>query len=382
MRGPLSFFFYLPILVLLVWTVGIVQLQSSDFILYGKYYIAGNIIAICVLFYMGIMRSQLVTPADKNFEIGYSVGVAIFIIAALATLYLIKFISLIPYYGADLARFELRKSPGFGFISRILYWAPIVILPMVVFQRNSHIYITVLLAISLITGSKGAFAWALLSLIGRNILINKSVFSFKNILLIGLPSFFVIILVFYFFSIGSGEVDNIFETFLYRLGFGAVEGLRFVEEYFSDRGASFPFFTIDRTIKSLLSTFRIVPTDGMGDTGVFIANYFNRENDLAGYTLSAAGFGLLEFGPIGALLLPIFSVIVYSILINLISAISFEFSAIFLPCLAVVFCHWLDWGFFDGFINFCVIYVFFIYVFVVLVSYVWGEIQFKFLAKS
>lgn len=275
-----------------------------------------------------------------------------------------KFYQLALVHSTDDARFIVRSLPGFGFASRIVYWWPIVLAPFVLLyslqrkSRSGYFLIFCLFLTALFSGSKAGIVWlaisfliSLYALISAGYEVEREKKIVSTLIILSLCSMAAI------WVLLSDDLVSALGGFLFRITYGAVEGIDFVLLYHDSKGSSFPYFTIQRPFEELATTFRLMDKTYLsGDTGVYLARYFDRVNDNASYTISLVGLAYLEGGFLGLLftfasLLPwIYLVWKFfkskQIVTRLICASAF-----------IVYAHWLDWGWADGILMFSIIYV-------------------------
>ena len=276
----------------------------------------------------------------------------------------VKFFQLVPVHGADDARFILRSFPGFGFASRVVYWWPIVLAPFVLLykvQRKNglgNVLILILFCSALFSGSKAGIVWLSVSFLTSLHALNTSGYEIgKEKKIVFFIMIFSVVSMAGIWVFLSEDLGSALGGFLFRVTYGAVEGIDYVFLYYDSKGASFPYFTIQRPFEELATTFRLMEkTYFSGDTGVYLARYFNRVNDNASYTISAVGLAYLEGGVAGLFFL-FTSLLVWIYL-------TFKFfnsrqviTRLICVSLFIVYSHWLDWGWIDGIIVFSILYV-------------------------
>lgn len=275
-----------------------------------------------------------------------------------------KFFQLAQVHGTDDARFIVRSLPGFGFASRIVYWWPIVLAPFVLLynvQRRSisaYFLIFFLFLTALFSGSKAGIVWLAISfLVSLYALVSAGyeVEREKKIV------FYLIL--FSLFSMGviwillSEDLVSALSGFIFRITYGAVEGIDFAVLYYESKGSSFPYFSIQRPFEEFATSFRLMDKTFLsGDTGVYLARYFDRVNDNASYTISIVGLAFLEGGFVG--LMFIFATLLPWIYL-LWKFFKSKHVVTRLICVSafIVYAHWLDWGWMDGILMFSIIYV-------------------------
>jgi len=291
--------------------------------------------------------------------------VSLTLIAFVAALAMgVKFFQLVPAHGADDARFIVRSLPGFGFASRVIYWWPIVLAPFVLLyqvqrkSRSGYVLIFLLFFTALFSGSKAGIVWLSISFFISLHALNTSGYEVgkekKIVVFIMLFSVFSMVAIWIFLS---EDLVSALGGFLFRVTYGAVEGIDYVVLYYESNGPSFPYFTLQRPFEELATTFRLMEKTYLsGDTGVYLARYFERVNDKAGYTISAFGLAYLEGGVAGLFF-------VFATLLSWVY-LTFKFfnsnqiiTRLICVSLFIVYSHWLDWGWIDGIIVFSGIYV-------------------------
>lgn len=275
-----------------------------------------------------------------------------------------KLFQMTQIYGPDDARFIVRSLPGFGFASRIVYWWPIVLAPFVLLyslQRKSlfsYLLIFCLFLTALFSGSKAGIVWLAISFLislyalksaGYEVEREKKIVSYLIIFsVLSMAGIWVFL---------SEDLVSALGGFIFRLTYGAVEGIDFAVMYYESKGSSFPYFSIQRPLEEFATSFRLMDkTFFSGDTGVYLARYFDRVNENASYTISIVGLAFLEGGFVGlffifATLFP-WTYIVWKFFKS-----SKMVSRLICVSAFIIYAHWLDWGWVDGILMFSIIYV-------------------------
>lgn len=356
-------------LPLVVWGLGVGTLSyANPDNIYYKYFFW----CFVLLWVMYYIVWQLISSKDKVVSKPFILDIRYRIVITSMTLILFfaaflmgaKILELTGIHGPDDARFIARSLPGFGFASRIVYWWPIVLAPFVLLyslQRKSflsYLLILCLFLTALFSGSKGGIIWLAISFLVSLCALKSSGYDVKKEkkIVFYLIIFSVISMAGIWVFL-SEDLVSAFGGFLFRVTYGAVEGIDYVMLYHESNGSSFPYFSIQRPLEEIASTFRLIEkTYFSGDTGVYLARYFDRANDNAGYTISIVGIAFLEGGVAGlffifaTLLLWIYLVWTFFrskyVIKRLTSASAF-----------IVYAHFLDWGFIDGILVFSILYV-------------------------
>ena len=276
----------------------------------------------------------------------------------------VKFFQLVPVHGADDARLIVRSLPGFGFASRVVYWWPIVLAPFVLLyqvqrkNRSGYVLIFLLFLSALFSGSKAGIVWLSISFLASLHALNTSGYEVgKEKKIVFFILIFSMISMAGIWVLLSEDLVSALSGFLFRVTYGAVEGIEYVVLYYDSKGASFPYFTIQRPFEELATTFRLMEKTYLsGDTGVYLARYFDRVNDKASYTISVVGIAYLE-GGVAGLFFPFAILLVWVYLTFKFFNSSQVITRLICVSLFIVYSHWLDWGWIDGIIVFSIIYV-------------------------
>ena len=356
-------------LPLVIWASGIGTLYYSDqtSVTYQMFFLC--YVLLWVMHYMSWQfLSSRARAVARSFDLTLRyriVIVSLTLITFFAALTMgVKFFQLVPVHGADDARFIVRSLPGFGFASRVVYWWPIVLAPFVLLyqvqrkNRSGYVLILLLFFAALFSGSKAGIVWLSISFLASLHALNTSgyevgkekkiVFFILIFSLISMAGIWVLL---------SEDLVSALGGFLFRVTYGAVEGIEYVVLYYDSKGASFPYFTIQRPFEELATTFRLMEKTYLsGDTGVYLARYFDRVNDKASYTISVVGLAYLEGGLAGLFFL-FTTLLVWVYLTFKFFNSSQVITRLICVSLFIVYSHWLDWGWMDGIIVFSIIYV-------------------------
>jgi len=360
---------YLSVMLpLLVWCAGEISLYSEIVDDIYLKFIAANfflIISMSYIWKIEFRSAKLAfktTHGSRSFK---SINFLVFTVAVLAATMYVELYKTGLSSSFDDARFVVRASPFFGFASRVTYWWPIVLMPYLVYsyqvdmRRSTLFAIFVLLASSMASGSKAGVVWLVVSMIFTARVLGVSGYVTKRIdRLLWTAMLIAVLGLVALFYVLSDDWESALGGFIFRVGFGAVEGLQFALDYKLRNQITFPYFSIYRPLELLGATFRIIEKNYYtGDTGVYLARYFGRENDNASYTISAPGLFYMEGGVlemvIGSFLL---SAIFYFIIKKMNSEKNIFLRLSFVSWL-IVFLHFLDWGWMDGIIVFSILYV-------------------------
>lgn len=328
-------------------------------------------------------RLDLISP----FKLLLFVKIIVFFLVVVATIQIFLTIHYSGQFGYDYARFYVRSLPFFGFLSRIEYWWAIALSPILAYliyfglsKLNIFILVMSLMYVELASGSKAGVVWFFLSFLLSFIYFKNINYAYykrfkKMLIFMAFFSFFLLFSAFWIYS--GAEILPAINGLIYRLSFGAIEGLLYVKDYFEIHGYSFPAFSLVRPIELSFSTFRLIEKDYLNsvDTGVFLARYFERENDLASWTISWVGLGYLDLGWFGVFLIGFFLIFFIFNLLNNVYRSNKLLIKFFSISLLVVVAHFLDWGWSDGIFVFALIYVilFYLLLFIFLAFIPWKK---------
>lgn len=276
----------------------------------------------------------------------------------------VKLFQLTQIYGPDDARFIVRSLPGFGFASRIVYWWPIVLAPFVLLYRLqrksllSYLLIFCLFLTALFSGSKAGIVWLAISFFVSLHALKSAGYEVERE-----KKIVFYLIVFSFFSMAgiwillSDDLVSALGGFLFRISYGAVEGIDFAVMYHESKGSSFPYFSIQRPLEEFATSFRLMEKTYLsGDTGVYLARYFDRVNDNASFTISIVGLAFLEGGFVGLIFIFV-TLIPWVYLVWKFFKSNHVVTRLICVSAFIVYAHWLDWGWMDGILMFCIIYV-------------------------
>ncbi len=367
---------FLPATV--VWGVGTFLFYKTN---YENFYLFASLAFILFYFILVIAlfafnpkktfsNSNLIPP-KKLLLFAYIITFFLVISATLQILLVIKYSQ---EFGYDYARFYVRSLPLFGFLSRIEYWWAISLSPILAYliyfglsKLKLFIFVICLLCVELASGSKAGVVWFILSFV-LSFLFFRGInyFYYRRLKkLLTLMVVFSFLLMFGAFWLYSGsEIVPAINGLLYRLNFGAIEGLLYVKNYVHIQGYSFPEFSVVRPIEVSLSSFRIIEKDYLNsvDTGVYLARYFGRENDLASWTISWVGLGYLELGWYGTILTGMSLLSLIIVAINIVYRSASMVIKFFGISILVMLAHFIDWGWSDGIVIFSLVYILLFYL--------------------
>lgn len=265
----------------------------------------------------------------------------------------------------DDARFLVRASPFFGFASRIVYWWPIVVAPFALYCVHVNkkflgwSLIILLMLSSMASGSKAGVVWFVVSmLLGLNVLKRNGLDTGVAEKILVVLSALSVVLMGALFFVFSEDAESAWGGFLFRVGYGAVEGGDFALKYYDEKGPTFPYFLVERPLELLATTFRIIEKNYFsGDTGVYLARYFGRENDNASYTISSVGLFYMEAGYFGIVIGVLVVLRVWAAILKKYFRSKSLMHRLYAVSWIIVFLHFLDWGWMDGILVFSIIYV-------------------------
>lgn len=356
-------------LPLFVWGIGVGTLSyvNPDNINYKLFFWCFVLLWVMYLIAWQIISSKAeVVSRSFNLNIRYRIVITsmTFMLFFIAFLMGSKILELTQIYGPDDARFIARSLPGFGFASRVVYWWPIVLAPFVLLyslQRKSllsYLLIFCLFLSALFSGSKAGIIWLAISFLVSLYALKSAGYDVKKERKI--VTYLIIFAVFSMAGIWvflSEDLVSAFGGFVFRVTYGAVEGIDYVMMYYESNGSSFPYFSIQKPFEEIASTFRLIEkTYFSGDTGVYLARYFDRANDNASYTISIVGLAYLEGGVAGLLFIFV-SLLLWIYLVSMFFRSKHLINRLTSASAFIVFAHFLDWGWVDGIFVFSILYV-------------------------
>lgn len=369
----------LPLFPTAIWLLGLsdtyLYIQKSPLLHLSLIYIC---IYILLLLIISIIfrnkKNKLKIENNQDKTILYFINITIAMLLLSSTYMIYNFLHLISYLSFDLARFKIRELPFTGFLSRINYWWPLSVAPLIAWLSLTNyknkkykvaFIIILMIFVEISSGSKAGIIWFMMVFYVSSIYFSKRLFRKSNIsffkfllyTLFGLAGLFGL-----FYLYGDGTMESAISGLFHRITYGAIEGIVFVENYVSKEGESFPDFTLVKPIILFLTTFRLLEKDYfVVDSGVFLARYFNRDNDNASYTFSWIGLGYLELGELGIYLYLIILIIILILIFHKINNSKNPLMISMYISILVLYSHFLDWGWIDGILVFASIYVFLLY---------------------
>ncbi|MEJ2743342.1 MAG: hypothetical protein P8176_12890, partial [Gammaproteobacteria bacterium] len=283
---------------------------------------------------------------------------------------------------ADYFRFQLQNKPGNGFLFRITYWmlAPATALLLELTARDTSrrfstlCWLCVLYAFSLtiFCGSKAA-AVHFIGLHYFWFIIRKKKARLKLLPLLKLGTILtcsLLISAWLAASYTGKSISSGIEQIGDRLTRGAGEGFyKALSNFIPEHGLGEGHYTFQKPLYTLGGTFRIIEkSDLTQDTGIVLAVPYRGPQNLACFTFTRPGLGYIDFGLTGAYL--------YSLIAGLGTALATFLALSAKPwvlsrCALIftwAFTHLLDWGFIDGWIAYCFIYLLVLFCTIIILS--------------